>query len=212
MSVATLTIDDVNRLTSGRIGTFDAPCPLCGPSKSTRGQRRRVLRVWRIDANFASFHCARCGERGYAREETSRHRSIDRAAIAKARAEADERERIATAERLEKARWLWSQRRPIEGTPAERYLREARGYQGPLPATLAYLPPRGEHAHALIAAFGMATIRRTVKEPAQKRDRWPVAQDRSARRRCDQGFYFDPEHEPRGANHRPRSHARNPRR
>lgn len=53
------------------------------------------------------------------------------------------------------ARWLWSQRRPIVGSPAEHYLREARCYAGPLPATLAYLPPRGEHGHAMIAAHGM---------------------------------------------------------
>lgn len=52
----------------------------------------------------------------------------------------------------DKARWLWSCRRPIEGTPAEGYLR-GRGYSGPFPATLGYLPPRGEHLPALIAAF-----------------------------------------------------------
>src|SRR5262249_43736806 len=38
----------------------------------------------------------------------------------------DDRER----RQREKARWLWSQRRPIIGTAAERYLRETRGYSG----------------------------------------------------------------------------------
>src|SRR4029077_10612350 len=38
----------------------------------------------------------------------------------------------------EKAGWLWSRRRPIEGTPAERYLRETRCYSGPIPKTLAF--------------------------------------------------------------------------
>jgi len=35
-------------------------------------------------------------------------------------------------------------------------LREVRGYRGPLPATLGYLPSRGEHSPAVIAAFGLA--------------------------------------------------------
>jgi hypothetical protein len=153
-----LDLDTIERLTGGKLGTYDVPCPVCGPYKSTRGQRRKVLRVWQIDAYFASFHCARCGERGHAREaSTSRRRPIDRAAIARAKAEADERERIATADRLEKARWLWSQRQPIDRSAAERYLREARGYHGLLSATLAYLPARGEYTHAMIAAFGTPT-------------------------------------------------------
>jgi DNA primase len=41
----------------------------------------------------------------------------------------------------DKAAWLWSQRKPIVGSIAEKYLRETRKYSGPLPATLAFLPP-----------------------------------------------------------------------
>jgi hypothetical protein len=67
------------------------------------------------------------------------------------------RQGTASAEQLAKARWLWSRRREIAGTPGETYLREARGYRGPLPATLGYLPPRGEHLPAMIAAFGLAS-------------------------------------------------------
>jgi hypothetical protein len=26
-----------------------------------------VLRIWRVDWNFASYYCARCGEKGHAR-------------------------------------------------------------------------------------------------------------------------------------------------
>src|SRR5262249_9168070 len=44
-----------------------------------------------------------------------------------------------------KATWLWSQRQPIPGTIAERYLREARHYAGPLPSTLAFLPARDQY-------------------------------------------------------------------
>jgi hypothetical protein len=55
-----------------------------------------------------------------------------------------------------KAAWLWSRRRPIAGTIAERYLRNARHYNGPLPPTLAFLPSsKSEHHPAMIAAFGI---------------------------------------------------------
>jgi hypothetical protein len=58
---------------------------------------------------------------------------------------------------LGKAQWLWAKRQPIAGSIAETYLRSARGYGGPLPATLGFLPSRGDHPPAMIAAFGMAT-------------------------------------------------------
>jgi hypothetical protein len=58
----------------------------------------------------------------------------------------------------DKAAWLWSRRRPIGGSIAERYLRQARGYPAalPLPPSLAFLPPlKREHHPALIAAFAL---------------------------------------------------------
>jgi hypothetical protein len=55
----------------------------------------------------------------------------------------------------EKAAWLWAQRRPLEGSIGETYLRQARGYGGPLPATLGFLPRKGEHLPALLAAFAL---------------------------------------------------------
>jgi hypothetical protein len=54
------------------------------------------------------------------------------------------------------ARWLWAKRKPISGSIAETYLRSARGYGGRLPETLGFLPGRGDHPPAMIAAFGMA--------------------------------------------------------
>ena len=74
--------------------------------------------------------------------------------LARLRAEAAEHGRIHKIERLSKARWLWSQRKPIAGSIAERYLREKRKIKCPLPATLGFLPARGEYAPAMIAAFG----------------------------------------------------------
>jgi hypothetical protein len=56
-----------------------------------------------------------------------------------------------------KAQWLWRQRRSVENTIAEVYLRKARGYGGAIPETLGFLPGRGDHAPTLIAAFGMTS-------------------------------------------------------
>jgi hypothetical protein len=55
----------------------------------------------------------------------------------------------------EKAAWLWSQRRPIAGSIAERYLRDARHYTGPLPLTLGFLPARDQYRPAMIAAYAI---------------------------------------------------------
>ena len=54
-----------------------------------------------------------------------------------------------------KAAWLWSQRRPIVGTIAERYLRLARGITCALPPTLAFLRASEQYPPAMIAAFAI---------------------------------------------------------
>jgi hypothetical protein len=55
----------------------------------------------------------------------------------------------------EKAAWLWGRRHPIGGTIAETYLR-TRGIVGPLPPTLANLPPSAKYPHpTVMAAFGL---------------------------------------------------------
>jgi hypothetical protein len=153
MSDLALDRDLVDRLTRGRLGRFDVPCPACGPWRRAPANRlRRVLRIWRLDPSFCGYHCARCGLRGHVRERAV---SVDAVALQLAREEAAERERAHAAGRLRTARRLWSRRRPLERSPAERYLREARGYRGPLPATLAFLPARGDHGPAMIAAIGL---------------------------------------------------------
>jgi hypothetical protein len=145
----------IAQLAHGRFGVFDAACPQCGPERRRPvNQRKPVLRVWRLDQRFASYHCARCGMKGHARDGSIAR--IDPAEIARAKAEAAERDRITRAERLSKAQWLWSRSRPLIGTVADSYLRDARGYDGPLPATLRFLPARGDHGPAMLAAFGMA--------------------------------------------------------
>jgi hypothetical protein len=152
-----LSLETIDRLTNGRRGVHDVPCPLCGPFKSHRGQHRDVLRAWRVEPGFATFHCARCGEAGYVRD---RHAPTpDPTKLARLRAEAAEYHRFRKADRLSKARWLWSQRKPIIGSIAERYLRERRQILCALPTTLGFLPARREYLPALIAAFGLARER-----------------------------------------------------
>jgi putative DNA primase/helicase len=57
--------------------------------------------------------------------------------------------------RRDTARWLWAQRGPLARSIAEIYLREARRYEGPLPATLGFLRPFKDYPPSLIAAFAM---------------------------------------------------------
>lgn len=51
-----------------------------------------------------------------------------------------ETQQVATQARSDKARRLWGQGQPIEGTLAEHYLRAVRGITSPLPKTLRFLP------------------------------------------------------------------------
>jgi hypothetical protein len=150
----------IETLIRGKYGRFDVPCPMCGPERQSPTNRRRcVLRVWRLELGFATYHCARCGKRGHVRDDESKPQ-IDRPEfkrrLAAARADAAERERTSANERLAKALWLWKSRKPIAGSVAETYLRQARGYRGQIPPTLGSLPPRNDHGPAMIAAFGIA--------------------------------------------------------
>jgi hypothetical protein len=152
---AAIDLEVIDELTGGLVGTFDVLCPLCGPLRLSPAKQRPKLRIYRVNEGFAGFHCVRCGEHGYVRDRSAPR--PDPEVLARARFEAAERERIAAAERLSKARWLWSQRCAIRGSIAETYLREARGYCGPLQAMLGFLPARGEYPPAMIAAFGVPT-------------------------------------------------------
>src|SRR5262249_60888366 len=53
-----------------------------------------------------------------------------------------------------KAVWLWLRRRPATRSPVEIYLR-GRGYVGTIPPTIAYLPARNQHPHAMISAIAL---------------------------------------------------------
>jgi hypothetical protein len=112
---------DAIALVGGRFGKIDVACPFCGPRrKNPINRKRKVLRVWRHDPSFATFHCARCGEHGYARNDsiTSKIDPEKRTRIAEAeRQEAEDLNR-----RQRRALEIWNEAIPIAGTLAERYL------------------------------------------------------------------------------------------
>jgi Toprim domain len=144
----------LDRLTGGRVGTHDVPCPSCGPSRRTRGtHRRRVLRVWRIDAEYATYCCQRCGAHGWARYGSTPR--LDGGTLARARTVTAVRDGETAAERRRVAQWLWRVARPTAGTVAETYLR-SRGILTAPPATVRFLSPRKRGQHpAMIAVFGV---------------------------------------------------------
>src|SRR5262245_18035473 len=133
----------------------DVACPQCGPQlgRTKTNRDRRVLRIWHPEPGFVTFHCERCGISGHA-IDSGRER-VSRADREKIRAKAEAFEREEAAKRLELARWLWSNSKPIGGTIAERYLRGPRGITGALPGTLRFLSARNGYPPALIGAFGL---------------------------------------------------------
>jgi hypothetical protein len=133
----------------------DVPCPLCGPAKREPHKRKKpTLRIWLVDPDYASYVCARCGEEGYARRGKP-DRPIDRAELARRKREAELHQADANATRRRKAAWLWSEARTASGTIAGSYLR-SRGIHL-TPPSLRFLPARGEHGPAMVAAFGVPT-------------------------------------------------------
>lgn len=136
-------------------GAHDVACPLCGPDRrSERNRRRAVLRIWYTSPDFLTYSCARCGIRGYARADGKARSLVPSKLDSRSGGQAQSVK--SDLARRDKARWLWNCRKPIEGTPAETYLRRARCYGGPLPPTLGFLAPHGAHPPAMIAAFGRA--------------------------------------------------------
>lgn len=164
-AAAAFTFDELHDMVGGTIGTQDIPCPDCGPHRRAPKNRvRPVMRVWLVDDRFASWNCERCGNEGHAlRQLTDEERValkagrrvIDSEAIRRARAAAAVREQETIVKRLDLAKWLWKQSLAIPGTLVEHYLRGVRGYSGAIPTTLGYLPARGDHPPAMIAAYGV---------------------------------------------------------
>ena len=153
---AQLTSHILDQLTGGEIGTLDVPCPRCGPDRRhPLNRRRKVMRVWRHDPGFASYHCVRCGASGYARQDSA-VRPVDPVVLMRARAEAARARTSIRNQAAPQGGLALASQTPIIGSIAETYLREVRGYQGPLPVTVGFLRARREYPPAMIAAFGVA--------------------------------------------------------
>jgi hypothetical protein len=140
-------------------GSYLALCPVPSHGKG-RGDRNPSLRVGDGQLRLL-VHCYGGCDRRDVLDELRRRGLLDDArpmptnrmlAPAKQNGSGVDHER----QQHDKARWLWSRRRPIAGSIAETYLRKARRYTGPLPLTLAFLPPgKPEHYPAMIAAFAL---------------------------------------------------------
>jgi len=108
-------------------------------------------RVWLV-----SYHCVRCGERGWAVEDGSGAIKPSPALVAQFQKEAADRDTEYAHGQGKKARWLYRGRQPAENSPVQTYIRDVRCYQGPIPATLGFLPKlKPEHHPAMIAPFGL---------------------------------------------------------
>jgi hypothetical protein len=145
-----------------RVGPHEwaGPCPLCGGVDRFSINTRKQLfncRYCDVGGDVIAFvqHVERRSFQEAVETLTGEKTSEDRSRPIAAPPRADDRTDV-ERERA-KARWFWSQRRPIAGTIAEVYLRQARGYGGVIQPTLAFLPARAAHEPALIAAFGIAT-------------------------------------------------------
>jgi hypothetical protein len=148
-------------------GEFVGACPVCGAGHDRFAIRPakqlfncRVCNVGGCGPVDLEMFLGGCGfveaiKRLTNTESLSGKRLATSTAEAKQRE--DERRRAQMAEEASqhaKAEWLWAQRQLAAGSPVERYLR-ARGYTGEIPPTIGYLPARGEHPHAMIAAFAL---------------------------------------------------------
>jgi Toprim domain-containing protein len=172
----TLSLADIKDLAGDRFGVIDVACPCCGPEKrGSANQRRRVLRIYRTDETFATFHCVRCDLSGYARgrsiilvgnisnratwppsqSPTSAPRHGSSPEPFPIKIPRRDLDRPDMQRQRDKAQWLWQRRRPLAGTIAERYLRDARGYGGALPASIGFLPAFNDHRPCMISAFGL---------------------------------------------------------
>jgi putative DNA primase/helicase len=135
----------VKRLESGN---YLVPCPAhddSSPSLSLRdGKRGLIVHCWGGCSARDVYRAIRAKGFGVERDDNATNTKPAKNSCEYQRRQAD------------KAAWLWSKQRPIAGSIAERYLREARGHSGILPPTLGFLPPlKPGHCPALIAAFAL---------------------------------------------------------
>jgi hypothetical protein len=126
MTAGGLSFAEIDRLCSGQHGEFDVACPWCGPDRRTAYNRKReVLHIWRETPDFASYNCARCRAKGWARDGDGDHpgapaaRPRESAADAKRR---DEAEAAKIARRIGEALCLFDEAGELAGSPGWHYL------------------------------------------------------------------------------------------
>ena len=135
---------------------IDIPCPFCSAVRSEEKQKFPIFRVWWIREDFLTYYCIHCGEKGsLARYGAALPVNFEN--LEKARLEASQRDIALRRERLDKARAIWRMAIPIDGTLAEQYLRNVRGIQCAIPATIRFRPARRLNGYrpAMIAAHGL---------------------------------------------------------
>jgi Toprim domain len=152
--------DELRQLSGGR--NANAPCPACGPTRSTPSNRtRKVLRIWDDGSDFITYACARCGAKGYAHDRNSNSKSpadfqdlrfygigIPQPQTQKLSGLDDDQRK-----KLAEARNIWSVSVTAPSTIVETYL---RGRQCWAPdASLRFLPARYWPGPAMVAAFGL---------------------------------------------------------
>jgi hypothetical protein len=127
-----LTFETVIELIADGYGRIDAACPACGPSaRSAVKQHQKKLRVWREQPDFVSYNCVRCGMKGWTSDSRTAGSSFRRPDLAAFQAEINRQQAEEAEERLQVALSLWRRRLPIEGSPAETYLRRGSGIYWP---------------------------------------------------------------------------------
>lgn len=153
-----VTFEQLQGLRHGRFDIIDAPCLLCGPERRSAVNRtRKTLRLWCGHPERITYHCARCGVRGWAKSDRSAGSVAAQPERAAEKIKSDIAARDAEHEiaRRRKALGLWRRGKPVPKTPVESYLRW-RNYHGLIHATVRFLPASHSYAPAMIAAFGMA--------------------------------------------------------
>jgi hypothetical protein len=140
--------------TSSAPGRYYAICPQCSHSRKKVHQKLKCLGVT-VDEQGVKLGCNHCGWKDDAFHRTAAGTARAVCAISERdRAIAEQRRRIERDKSRNKSQWLWQSPKALKGSIAEIYLRECRGYRGPLPPTLGFLPARDDYPPAMIAAFG----------------------------------------------------------
>ena len=147
-AVSVLDLAQLNLNLRGRRRHFNGPCPLCG------GDDRFF-----IDAAKNKFGCRGCGVRGQGGIDFMMF--LDGCSFVEAVTKLvrmptpTSYQPIDNYDSRKHALDLWCNRKPLIGSIAEVYLREARGIGGPLPSTLGFLPAWRDRPPAMIAPFGL---------------------------------------------------------